>query len=240
MTSERVRMDLRKRIVRMAEGEGVTHFGVGDLSEAYGFIVAQGGAMVAEYPISISIGITLPKAIVDQLPRRMERAIALTCRHHGYEVINQRLDLIASLISGFVQGAGYRALPIAASGRVDNERLSGIFSHKLAAHLAGLGWIGKSCLVITPKDGPRVRWATILTDAPLNTSGKAIREQCGDCEMCVNICPVKAFTGRAFQEGEPREARYDAKKCDEYFKAMEKSGQIRLCGMCIYACPYGK
>ncbi len=37
--------------------------------------------------------------------------------------------------------------------------------------MAGLGRIGKSCLLITPEAGPRVHWATVLTDAPMQVTG---------------------------------------------------------------------
>ena len=218
----------------MAQQQGTTHFGMASLLEAHNFILEQGGPVVAEFPNSISLGIALPNSIVDQLPRRTDRAVALSYKHHAYGIINQRLDFIASLISIFIQERGDEVLPIPASATVDDERICGSFSHKLGAHLAGLGWIGKNCLLITPKNGPRVRWATILTDAPLNTKNKSVEEQCNNCEEFIDICPVKAFTGKPFRENEPRDARFNAKRCDEYGKAMERSGKPRVCGMCLY------
>ena len=140
-----------------------------------------------------------------------------------------------------LQREGHQALPIPASKRVDNERICAAFSHKLAAHLAGLGWIGKSCLLVTPEEGPRVRWATVLTDAPLPVTGKPMDGRCGKCNRCVEICPVQAFTGAAFRASEPREKRYDAGKCDRYFAAMrDKDAQLAVCGLCLYVCPYGR
>lgn len=41
-------------------------------------------------------------------------------------------------------------------------------------------------------------------------------EGCGDCHECVDICPVKAFTGEPFRETDPRKVHYDAHKCDNY------------------------
>ena len=238
---ETLRMDLTGTIEAIAKQQGIAYFGVAGLSVARDFILEQGGPRVAEFPISISLGITLPKAIVDQLPARSERAVALNYRHHAYDVINQRLDSMASLISLLIQDKGYKALPIPASVTVDDERLYGSFSHKLGAHLAGLGWIGKSCLLITPKHGPRARWATVLTDAPLSRADvNPPAEQCGNCRECVDICPVRAFTGRPFSREEPREARYDVKKCNAYFKTMGDRGKQRVCGMCLYVCPYGR
>lgn len=234
-------MDIDRRIKDMADAWGADFFGVADLSSAHDAISAQGGSVIAEHPRAVSVGIALLHAIVDQLPRRAERAVAVTYRHHSYDIVNQRLDLLASHLSGLLQRGGYRALPVPASRRVDDDRICAVFSHKLAAHLAGLGWIGKSCLLVTPEAGPRVRWATVLTDAPLNVTGGPVEERCGDCMQCVEICPVKAFTGRSYREDEPREARYDAGKCDRYISGMRKKDpQTAVCGMCLYICPYGR
>lgn len=127
-----------------------------------------------------------------------------------------------------------------ASERFDDERICAVFSHKLAANLAGLGWIGKSYLLITPENGPRVRWTTILTNVPLTPTGKPMKNLCGDCRKCVDICPVKAFTGSNFKEDEDRDVRYDARKCELYLENLEKQGKLPVCGLCIYNCPFGK
>lgn len=232
-------MALEDQIRQIARQEGVDLFGVADLSLAAGEVVRQGGPELAKYPRAISLGIRLFDEIVDQLPGREGRAVAVSYRTHCYDVINSRLNVVASKIAGEVQRAGYRAYPIPASDRVDDERICAIFSHKLAAHLAGLGWIGKSCLLVTPEAGPRVRFVTVLTDAPL-VAGEPMEVQCGDCTECVDACPISAFTGALFREDEPREARYDARKCEAYFKSMEKAGKPAVCGMCLYACPHGK
>ena len=233
-------MDVEHKIREIVEAWGADFFGVADLSPAYSAIMAQGGPLVADYPRAISVGIALLHSIVDQLPRREDRAVAINYRHHAYDVINQRLDLMVSRVSSLIQRERYRALPIPASKRIDDERLCGAFSHKLAAHLAGLGWIGKSCLLVTPEFGPRVRWATILTDAPLQVTGKPMEEGCGSCGQCVELCPVHAFTGEPFRESEPREKRFDASKCDRYFAALrKKDAEVAVCGLCLYVCPHG-
>jgi epoxyqueuosine reductase QueG len=228
------------QIESLAETWGADFFGTADLSPAREAILGQGGPVIAEYPRAVSIGIALFHPIVDQLPQRAERAVAMGYQHHCYDVINQRLDLMVSRLSSVLQGDGHRAYPVPASKTVDDERLCAVFSHKMAAHLAGLGWIGKSCLLVTPEAGPRVRWATILTDAPLKAAREPMEEQCGTCEQCVEICPVRAFTGQPFRNDEPREARYDASECDRYFARMEEQDELAVCGLCLYICPYGR
>lgn len=180
-------MQLDDRLRNLAEELGVDIFGVADLSPARDFITSQGGLEVGDYPRAVSIGIALLNPIVDQLPNRAQKAAAIEYRHHAYDVINERLDSIASRLSSVLQKKGYRAYPVPAAKRVDDERICAIFSHKLAAHLAGLGWIGKSCLLITPAAGPRVRLATVLTDAPLVPSGQPMKEQCGGCQECIQV-----------------------------------------------------
>jgi len=128
-------------------------------------------------------------SIADQLPRRDSLGVQRGYRHHCYDVINQRLDHLASRLSARIQRQGYRSLPVPASLIVDQERLMGLFSNRMAAHLAGLSWIGKRCLLVTPEVGPRVRWATVLTSAPLEPTGTPMEERCGHCEECVRICP---------------------------------------------------
>lgn len=215
------------------------YFGVADLTEAREFVEEQGQGLLGGLPLAVSIGIALPGPVVDMLERRELRAARVSYRTHAYEAVNRRLDLVASEVASVIQSSGHRAVPVASSERVSDERIRGLFSHKLAAGLSGLGWIGKSCLLVTPRHGPRVRWASVLTDAPLSPTGTRMAERCGDCDECVKRCPVQAFTGRAFDPAEPREARYRADKCDAYFKAMGKEGEVAVCGLCLYVCPQG-
>ncbi|HPR41468.1 MAG TPA: 4Fe-4S dicluster domain-containing protein [Candidatus Methanofastidiosa archaeon] len=229
--------EIENGIKELAIKEGADFCGVADITPATDVIWAQGGEDVASYPRAISLGIHIMDDIVDQLPRRHERSVAVNYHHHGYDIINQRLDLLASRISSFIQREGFRALPIPASERYDDEKICAVLSHKLAAHLAGFGWIGKSCLLITPQFGPRVRWATVLTDAPLKVAKKKMAERCGDCTECVNICPVSAFTGVNFKEEDPRDVRYDAARCEKYLNSGE---EWTVCGLCVYVCPYGR
>jgi epoxyqueuosine reductase QueG len=234
-------MKLDNMIRELAGELGVDFFGVADLSPARAEILRQGGEDVASYPRAVTFGIALFDSIVDRLPMRdEERVVTINYLHHCYDVVNARLDVVASRIASALQGEGYRTLPMPASERHARERICAQFSHKLAAHLAGLGWIGKSCLLITPEVGPRARWGTVLTDAPLAPTGVPMDERCGACTECVDICPQQAFTGQPFREDEPREVRYDAAACERYFKEGESQEGRVACGLCIYSCPWGK
>ena len=233
-------MGIYSRISALVNSSNCDFRGVADLAVAQDFIREQGGDVVAGFPKAISIGIALPRAIVDQLPNRADQAVAINYRSHAYEIVNQRLNLVASQVASLLQQEGYRVLPIPAAASVKDERLCAVFSHKLAAHLAGLGWIGKSCLLITPQVGPRARWISVLTDAPLTVTGSPLEERCGDCTECVDICPAHAFTGRHFQEDEERNMRFDAAKCDAHQDFKKHESGLRVCGLCLYVCPHGR
>ena len=231
--------DIDEQIRSLAHTLDVDYFGVADLSSAHDFILAQGGERVAKYPRAVTIGMRLQDSLVDLLPDD-DKAGAILYKHNSYDVVNIALDQIALRVANTLRRAGFDAFPIPASKRTDDEHISGIFSQKLAAHLAGLGWIGKSCLLITPEHGPRVRWVSVLTDAPLSPTGSPMEQKCGACTACVDICPQLAFTGRPFHRNEPREARYDAAACDRYFKEMEREKGVAVCGLCLWVCPHGR
>jgi epoxyqueuosine reductase len=231
--------DLQSLVGEEALALGADFFGVADLAPAREFIAERGGEMVAQFPRAVSIGVLMPSEIVDQIVRHDDRMALIAYRSHSYDILNLRLNQIASRLAGLLQREGHRAFPIAAAERADGENLHGLLSHKLAAHLAGLGWIGKSCLLVTPEVGPRVRWTSVLTDASL-TPGQPIEQRCGGCMECVDVCPPHAFTGRNFCADEPREARYDAQACNAYLRQRGDEMGIRVCGMCVYVCPHGR
>ncbi len=202
-----------------------------DLASARDFIASQNPPWVLKFPLAVSVGLRLNDLIVDghspDEPRRLSVYL-----HHVYEVVTRRLDFLAYDIAGWLTDKGHRAFPIPASPPYDSQKLMGIFSHKLAAHLSGLGWIGKSCLLLTDRFGPRIRFVSVLTDPPLR-AGKSIDRPCGKCRVCVDSCPVRAFTGAEFSPNQGRELRFDVFKCSEYRKD-------HPCGVCVKSCPKGK
>ncbi len=222
---------LRRHLEFLVYQNGGDLFGVADLEPTREFIVAQGGEALGEFHRAVSIGIRLSDAIVDQ-QNPDERTEDSLYWHHVYRVVSPALDFLAQRIQQEMQDDGYKAFPIPASAPYNREALRGVFSHKLAAHLAGLGWIGKSCLLITPDFGPRVRFVTVLTDAPL-ASGTPLNKECGKCKACVVACPVQAFKGIEFQPTDPVEARFDAWACSKY-------RLTHPCGLCVAKCPVGR
>ena len=209
---------------------GADLFGIAGLMPARDFIASGSNPFVTQFPRAISMGMQLCDDIVEQhTPNE-------PCRHslywhHIYEVVSRALDFLAYDVARWVIGQGFKAFPVPASTPYNFDKLEGIFSHKLAAHLAGVGWIGKSCLLLTDRFGPRVRLVSVLTDAPLD-AGTPFDRACGKCHVCVDTCPVKAFTGVEFRADEGREVRFDVFKCSEYRRE-------HPCGLCVSSCPMG-
>jgi len=228
---------LRDELDQLARELNLDLFGVADLSSAHDFVLAQGGDQIAQFPRAISIGIRLLDAVVDELYRHEEPTTIYSYRAL-YNSVNSSLDRATLLIAKKTEDAGFKAYPIPASQTVNSRKLEGAFSHKLAAHMAGLGWIGRSCLLITPSHGPRVRLATVLTDAPLEP-GTQLPDKCGGCARCVELCPARAFTGVQFNPCEPRDVRFGAHHCKDYTDIRQHKLGEGLCGLCVYVCPYG-
>lgn len=194
--------------------------------------------LLAPFTFGVSIAVRLSDAVIDGISPTDPTAVY--ARH--YETANALLDQIAFRLAGHIQRHGHRALPIHASQQMGPKRWYGAISHKAIARGAGLGWIGKNLLLITPDFGPRVRLASVLTDMPL-ASGGPLPRACGVCHACIDACPAKAITGVAFGDyPESRELALNTAACAQrldFFLHEAHVGQS-VCGMCVQACPYGR
>lgn len=232
-------MSINEEIRQLLEPDSIDYLGYADLAKYQNEIAECGGALVRNYKFGISIGIVLPSSIVDFLPDRFDNNVACAYKNHAYTIVNQRLNMIASKLSSYLNKLSYKTLPIAASETTNKAEAITTISHKMIAHIAGLGWIGKNCLLITPGHGPRVRFISLLTNAPVQAKDDQMIQKCNECMKCVEICPVQAIKGKNYKAGESRETRFEFGKCQEYFSKMKEQQTWDVCGMCLYVCPYG-
>jgi len=117
------------------------------------------------------------------------------------EFLNGRLTKAAYDVSKVSRMNGLKALPLPALGcPMDARFQQAIFSYKHAAQAAGLGYIGRSSLLITPKFGPRVRLSCCLTEAILEPKKVAMTRVCSGCEVCINKCPASALSSPQAEE----------------------------------------
>ena len=148
----------------------------------------------------------------------------------------QRMRLYARRVLRFIQGQGYK-------GIVYPELLS----QKRMAQLAGLGNFGKNSLVINPMYGPWIRLHSILTDAKLVPDEPLSEDLCGDCEKCIEACPVGALTPYKVDPNKCIEGIYDTRKdfttltsrFSEYTPRLTENSRL-MCTNCQKACPYGR
>ncbi len=109
------------------------------------------------------------------------------------------------------------------------------------AALAGIGWHGKSTMLIHPKLGTWFFLAELLTTLEIAPDQPAV-DRCGNCTRCVTACPTAAITG-------PQQL--DARRCVSYL-TIELKGSIPLemrpligdriygCDDCLEACPWNR
>ena len=182
---------------------------------------------------AISIAIKLPDAVLKTIENRPTIAY-----FHEYRSANAFLDNVTFRLARFIEKEGYMAFPIGASQSLPCEEYSALFSHKTAARLAGLGFIGKSGLFISTKYGSKVRLATVITNAPVKSDNEIIESKCKGCNLCVKHCPAGAISGKEYVDGLERDDFFSAEKCSKNMKNYKDIGRGAVCGICIKVCPF--
>jgi reductive dehalogenase len=135
------------------------------------------------------------------IPRSMNRVIALAFEEDYFGIANSpgrlasaavgdgysRMARTASTLAEFIRGLGYKALPAG----------NGIGPSIPVAIDAGLGQLGRNGLLITPKYGPRVRLAKVITNMPLIPDSPidfGVVEFCERCLLCAKDCPSESIS----------------------------------------------
>ena len=203
---------------------GFSLFGAADITSIRGEFLLP-AALREKFPLALALGKRLTDGVLEDIEDK-----PTPLYFHHYRQANFFLDRGAFLLSSFLQDLGFDALPVAASQIVDWENQRAHVPHKAIAHLAGLGWIGRNNLLVTPRFGSRVRLVTVLTDAPFGPTGPPLPFSCGSCVRCLAPCPAAAIheTPDAFDH----HACY--RKLDEFRRRHVVSQHI--CGVCVKAC----
>ena len=143
-----------------------------------------------------------------------------------YLPLRTALDAIAATL----EGEGHRTAVFA-----DDSRLA----DRAAAVRAGVGWWGKSTMVLVPGAGPWVLLGSVATDAELPID-REMRRSCGTCVACMPACPTGAIVAPGV---------LDANRCLAYW--LQSPGVIPVelreavgdrlygCDDCLTACPPG-
>lgn len=189
----------------------------------------------APFPYCVSVCVRLSAAIIDEITDKPTH----TYFNH-YRSVNFLIDQLLLKAGLFLQKRGYDYITVAASQSINKDgwNYNGRFSHKEAARKAGLGSIGKNSLFIHKDFGPQVRLGTLFTDCEFTSPEEIYGCLCGECHLCVDACPAKAITGKAWSESTSREEMFLPERCSEYMKREFKGiGRGAVCGICIKVCP---
>lgn len=197
--------------------QGADLVGVGDLT-------ALPESSRGKLPFGISIAVKFPKDVVSGI-------VDLPTREYydWYNKVNGTLSQIASHAVTALKDLGYQA-----------TTRTGL-PQKTVATRAGIGWVGKSNLLVTERYGSMIRLAAVLTDAPLTAAEPINESKCGDCRLCVDACPAGALTGKLWDVAVSRDEILDTSACSAMAVSRSIQGfgvPIELCGKCFAVCKY--
>ena len=148
-----------------------------------------------------------------------------------------RMAFTAGLLAQFLNQLGYKSIPTG-----NDTALSVPFAIQ-----SGLGELGRSGLLITPKFGSRVRLCKVFTNMPLLPDEPiefGVTEFCEVCNKCADNCP-----GQAISHGERTTEPVNISNADggalKWYVNQEKCFKFWArntcdCGNCIRICPFNK
>jgi epoxyqueuosine reductase QueG len=143
-----------------------------------------------------------------------------------YEKINSLLTQIGKKISE--KFGGYLIMPVTGAPIEVIKKASDYFphtiSHRLIAEHAGVGWRGKSELLVTEKNGSALRFASILINIPL-IQNNIMENKCGNCIDCLESCFILKTKSESDDYRE---------KCRKFLDNLGLKNDV--CGKCVKSC----
>lgn len=161
-------------------------------------------------------------------------------RENGFSIYTKRLDYhrvvkkYLEQIIEYIESLGGKGIAL-----VDSNTLP----ERYLAYLAGVGFIGRNNMLITPQYGSYVFLGEIIMDLELGCQEQrkheelALFKECGSCDRCLKACPTKSINP----------LRCNPNICLSYLTQKKEltSKEIKLlkgnvfgCDFCQLDCPY--
>lgn len=172
--------ELKNRLIRQQELGYASGFEEPDIEKR-----VHPENLSAEASSIISIAIAYPSKMKDapQSVKGARRGIFARASWgiDYHTVLREKLALLELYILSHIPDAKLRSM-------VDTGELS----DRAVAERAGLGWSAKNCAIITPEFGSYVYLGEMITSIPFESS-EQMEDQCGDCRLCLDVCPTGAL-----------------------------------------------
>jgi epoxyqueuosine reductase QueG len=212
-----------RELKKFCTGRGAELFGVADVSALKAdFFLSE--KIKGKIDKAVCLGVGLSDLVLSEIEGQPTKLY-----FHHYKTANMFLDQLAFSVANWIAKKGSLALPIPSSQIIDWDGQKGHLSHKKIGYQAGIGWIGRNNLLVTKKLGAQFRMVTVLTDMALKVD-KPVRDDCGRCTMCLEVCPVSAIAQEP--QGFKHQTCFDKLKD---FQRQNIVGQY-ICGICVKAC----
>ncbi|MBQ1271537.1 MAG: epoxyqueuosine reductase [Clostridia bacterium] len=189
------------------------------------------------YKYAVVAALVLPAKVIDEIP------IGPTPEYDEvYHDFNNRLEQMAHAVADMLNEMGYRSAAwIGEKTTYDEMAFKTELPYKTVATRAGIGWVGKSDLLVTPQFGSAIRLTVALTDAPIVPSEPVTESRCGACTKCVEACPGKAIKNNLWYPGIELSELVDIPSCRKAARDLAEvtlGYRTTMCGRCFAACPY--
>ncbi len=146
-------------------------------------------------------------------------------------------DVLVPMLRG-VQDWVSAELGVAVPGKAYTD--TGPILERDLGRRAGLGWMGKNTMLISPRHGSFFFLGVLLLGVELEVDEPLGSDHCGSCTRCLKACPTEAFVA-------PRVL--DARRCVSYLTIEAKGeipeelragvgGMVYGCDVCQEVCPW--
>lgn len=217
-------MDITEELLSLMRAQGADLAGCADLTD-----------LGCGWPRGLAVAKRIPDYVLSDMENGPTQLY-----YDTYHALNASLNELVLTAEDFLTSHGYSAWA-QTTDRAFTVYERTLLPHKSIAMRAGLGWIGKSNLLVTPEYGSAVRLSTLVTNAPLSPGVPIPESRCGSCVSCLKACPAGAIHGTLWHLGCDRDEMFDMPACDAKAKAMSFQNygiSATLCGQCFLKCPY--